>query len=71
MFLFTDSLDLTGGLSSSLSGRLVSTWTRRCVRRRTRELKMAARLLERRADSALSKYSLSSQDRGLGTEDSG
>lgn len=32
---------------------------------------MAARLLQRRADSALSRYSLSSQDRGLDAEDSG
>lgn len=67
----SDSLDLTGGFSSSLSSRLVSTWTRRCVRRLTLELKMAARLLQRRADSALSRYSLSSQDRGLDAEDSG
>lgn len=31
---------------------------------------MAARLLQRRGDSELSKYSLSSQDRGLHAEDS-
>lgn len=65
------SLDLTGGFSSSPSIWLVSTWTSRCVRRLTLELKMAARLLQRRADSALSRYSLSSQDRGLHAKDSG
>lgn len=32
---------------------------------------MAARLLQRRAASVLSRYSLSSQDRGLEAEDSG
>lgn len=71
VLMLPHSLDLTGGLSSSSSIWLVSTWTSRCVRRLTLELKMAARLLHRRADSALSRYSLSSQDRGLHAEDSG
>lgn len=63
-------LDLVGGFSSSSSIWLVSTWTSKCVSRLTLELKMAARLLQRRGDSELSKYSLSSQDKGLYAEDS-
>lgn len=63
-------LDLVGGFSSSSSIWLVSTWTSKCVSRLTLELKMAARLLQRRGDSELSKYSLSSQDKGLHAEDS-
>lgn len=70
-YAFLDSLDLTGGFSSSPSGQLVSTWTSRWVSRRTLELKMAARLLQRRAVFVLSRYSLSSQDRGLHAKDSG
>lgn len=61
-------LDLVGGFSSSSSIWLVSTWTSKCVSRLTLELKMAARLLQRRGDSELSKYSLSSQDKGLHAE---
>lgn len=65
-----DLLDLVGGLSSSSSAWLVSTWTSKCVSRLTLELKMAARLLQRRGDSELSRYSLSSQDKGLHADDS-
>lgn len=65
-----NSLDFTGGFSSSSSIWLVSTWTSKCVSRLTLELKMAARLLQRRGDSELSKYSLSSQERGLHADDS-
>lgn len=66
------SLDFMGGLSSSPSAPPVSTWTSRWVRRRTLELKMAARLLQRRAASEFSRYSLSSQASGLeGDDDSG
>lgn len=65
-----NALDLVGGFSSSSSIWLVSTWTSKCVSRLTLELKTAARLLQRRGDSELSKYSLSSQDKGLHAEDS-
>lgn len=52
-------------LASSGSGPLGSTCTRSWVRRRTREPKTAPRLVARRGGSTLSRYSLSSQARGL------
>lgn len=52
-------------LASSGSGPSGSTCTRSWVRRRTREPKTAQRLVAWRGGSMLSRYSLSSQARGL------